>query len=262
MTDERPDKTVDGVTTDSVAPEVEVDSAPGWRDLFKALGIIWAVEIVLSVVTAIALLAASGFRPQELTLRVEFIVPSLVLSWIVTLSVAWYFACRKFRRPVRQAFALHLISWNTALKCFSLGVATAVIAELLIQFFGNEKGYIVDLALQVDENDGTESLSLVFVAIAVLVPPIEEIYYRGFLYPTLRRLAGVPLAFVAIVLWFGLLHTPQLFGNWVAVVVVTAMGAVYTYVRQRYDSIFPSVITHFTYNGALLLFGIVASAFE
>lgn len=63
-------------------------------------------------------------------------------------------------------------------------------------------------------------------------------------------------------LWFGLIHTPQLFGDWVGVAVVTVMGAVFTFMRQRYDSIFPSMISHFTYNATLALAAIVGSTLE
>ncbi|MCC6698651.1 MAG: CPBP family intramembrane metalloprotease [Candidatus Hydrogenedentes bacterium] len=251
-------------TEPGAVPSAEqVPAAFSWKDLFKALGIIWGIEIVLNVFAAMVMLAASGFQPKAMTLRIEYLLPSLVLSWIATLGVAWYFACRKYRFPILEAFAVRAIPRKTMARCLFIGIVSAVLAGVLMHFFATGEGYIVDLALNpADEEGGKPTLSPLFVLMLLMVPPLEEIYYRGFLYPALRRLAGVPVAFAAIVLWFGVIHTPQLFGDWVGVAVVTLMGVVFTFMRQHYDSILPSMISHFTYNATLALAAIVGSALE
>jgi len=235
----------------------------GWKDFLKAIGIIWAIEVVLGILTAVIMLAASGFQPQSMALRLEYVFPSLVLSWIATFAVVWYFACRKIRRPVRQALALRAVSWKTALRCAGVGVAAAFVAGILMFFFANEKGYITDLALKPpDEEGGGPVIAPLFLLVLFLVPPLEELYYRGFVYPSLRRLVGVPVAFAAVVLWFGIIHPPPLYGDWAGVAVVTGMGAVFTYLRQRYDSVLPSIAAHLAYNGTLGIAGVFFSAFE
>ena len=257
------DNSPEGVESDAVVSEAQVVLAPGWKDLFKAIGIIWTVEIALNVLAAIVMLAAAGFKPQALTLRMEYVLPSLALSWIATLCVAWYFSCRKYRCAIRHAFAVKAVPWKTVWRCLLIGAVAAALAGVLMHYLGTGEGYIMDLALNPsDEEGGEPTLSPLFLLMLLMVPPFEEIYYRGFLYPALRRLTGVPVAFVAVVLWFGIIHTPQLFGDWVGVAVVTVMGVVFTFMRQHYDSILPSMISHFAYNATLALATIVGSALE
>ncbi len=184
MTVESPRTPADDAQGDQPVVEPSPPRDVGWKDFLKAIGIIWAVEIVLGILTAFIMLAASGFQPNAMTPRMEYLLPTLVLSWFATLCVVWYFACRKYRHSIRTAFAVRAIPWKTALRCVAFGAVAAVMAGFLMYFFANGKGYIIDLALQNPEEEGGEpSLSPLFLVMMILVPPFEEIYYRGIRVP-------------------------------------------------------------------------------
>ena len=90
-------------------------------------------------------------------------------------------------------------------------------------------------------------------------PLMEELFFRGFLYPVLARRLGVAWGVVLTALPFGLLHAMQ-FGNaWSAVLVIFIVGVVLTIVRAATKSVAASFLVHVGYNGTLMLLAAAAT---
>jgi membrane protease YdiL (CAAX protease family) len=89
-----------------------------------------------------------------------------------------------------------------------------------------------------------------------LAPILEEIIFRGFIYTLLADVYSPGVAVPVTALLFAALHVSQLRGNLPAVGVILLVGYVLTIVRQRSNSLIPSVIMHTTYNS--MIFGIAA----
>jgi membrane protease YdiL (CAAX protease family) len=65
---------------------------------------------------------------------------------------------------------------------------------------------------------------------------------------------------VAVVsIWFGLVHVPQLAGDWVGVPVILAMSFIWTLQRQIYQSLVPSMVCHWIYNVCVVGFSLALS---
>jgi len=92
------------------------------------------------------------------------------------------------------------------------------------------------------------ALSLFGVTFA---PLLEELFFRGFLYPVLARRLGVGLSVLLTAMGFSLIHAPQLAHAWGPVLVIFIVGFVLTIVRALSKSVAASLIMHIAYNGTL-----------
>ncbi len=86
----------------------------------------------------------------------------------------------------------------------------------------------------------------------ILVAPfVEELFFRGFLYPALARWTGSALSIVVTAGLFALLHAGQLALAWAPLLVLFAVGTVLTLVRARTNSVATCVLMHAGYNCTL-----------
>jgi membrane protease YdiL (CAAX protease family) len=84
-------------------------------------------------------------------------------------------------------------------------------------------------------------------------PFIEELFFRGFLYPVLARRLGVFLSVVLTAIAFAALHGAQLAHAIAPLIVIFIVGLVLTIIRARTKSVGSSMLVHMGYNGMLFL---------
>jgi membrane protease YdiL (CAAX protease family) len=103
--------------------------------------------------------------------------------------------------------------------------------------------------------------AFLFAALGVFLAPfVEEVIFRGFIYPVVERSAGKVLAVVSTALLFTGVHVSQLWGSWVGIVLIFAVGLTLSTVRAKTDSLVPSFVIHFSYNSTIaVLFAIGAA---
>jgi len=94
---------------------------------------------------------------------------------------------------------------------------------------------------------------------ATFAPLIEELFFRGFLYPVLARRLGIFLAVVLTAAGFGLIHSPQLGRAWAPVLIVFLVGLALTIARAVTNSVAAGMIIHMTYNATLSVLIFVAT---
>jgi uncharacterized protein len=82
-------------------------------------------------------------------------------------------------------------------------------------------------------------------------PLLEELFFRGFLYPVLVRRFGAAIGVVATAAGFGLIHAPQLGRAWGPVLVIFIVGLALTITRAVTKSVAPGLLMHMAYNGTL-----------
>jgi len=82
-------------------------------------------------------------------------------------------------------------------------------------------------------------------------PLLEELFFRGFLYPVLVRRFGVALGVLATATGFSLIHAPQLGRAWGPVLVIFMVGLALTLTRAVTKSVAAGVLMHMAYNGTL-----------
>jgi len=100
---------------------------------------------------------------------------------------------------------------------------------------------------------------LVAAFAVTLGPLMEELFFRGFLYPVLARRTGVRSGILVTGLFFGLIHSPQYGYSWAAVLIVCLVGVVLTTVRAITKSVASSFLAHVGYNATLMVLAAVAT---
>jgi hypothetical protein len=92
------------------------------------------------------------------------------------------------------------------------------------------------------------SLLLVGLAAATLGPVCEELAFRGFLQPLLVRSLGAAPGILLASLPFSLLHGQQYAWSWRHVLLITAAGAGFGWMRHRSGSTAAAALMHAAYN--------------
>jgi len=241
----------DGAGTGAAEPQHEAalsgPSHPDLRDLASA-----TVLIVVANVLVGALLAATRGRLPHGVLGGEPAAVELLASNLigggVTVAILAYFGAMKYRRRFTESFEIRPLD-HGPLRFMACGAGLAVAFALLPIPSGDS--YIAELM----ESPGGR---MALYVIAVTLPFVEELYFRGFAFGILARSAGPVAALVSTTVVFAALHVPQLAGDWWAVPVIFVVGGVLGLLRLRTGSLTPSIVTHTAYNATLVLVAMFA----
>jgi len=82
-------------------------------------------------------------------------------------------------------------------------------------------------------------------------PVLEELFFRGFLYPVLARRFGIAIAVLTTAAAFSLIHAPQLGRAWGPVLVIFMVGMALTLTRAITKSVAAGLLMHMAYNATL-----------
>jgi uncharacterized protein len=101
---------------------------------------------------------------------------------------------------------------------------------------------------------GTTAGKVTFILFAILIAPfLEEIIFRGYLFTTISRVKGDQFAVAFVGLLFASMHVDQNWGDIVVVMLVFMVGLFLTLLRFHTKSVIPSIVSHYSYNIALLI---------
>ena len=198
---------------------------------------------------------APGLNPKvledALSKNAFFIVPT---QFVIYMAIIGFMAVLVWgRHKTSLAQAVH---WNlpTGRRVFALalvtGTALAVISDLGEVVLHR---WIPD-SLPITEYFKDRPSALLLGAFGILVAPLmEELLFRGFLYPALARWTGVTASLMITATAFTLLHGAQLGYSWAPLLLIFVVGFTLTFIRIRTNSVATCVIVHMTYNFVLLL---------
>ena len=91
---------------------------------------------------------------------------------------------------------------------------------------------------------------MAFFGVAV-APLVEELFFRGFLYPVIARRLGMGAGVVLTAIAFAFIHESQLARAWAPLLLLFVVGLVLTGVRAQKHSVGATWLMHAGYNGAL-----------
>ncbi|HZR67380.1 MAG TPA: type II CAAX endopeptidase family protein [Terriglobales bacterium] len=92
----------------------------------------------------------------------------------------------------------------------------------------------------------------------VFAPFMEELFFRGFLYPVVARKWGVAAGVLGTAAVFGLIHYPE-YKSWGPVLIIFLVGVILALVRAQRHSVAASFVVHGIYNGVPILVLMIAS---
>ena len=239
------------------APPPKAGENPVWNgwDVAQVAGL--AVLLALFVVPMITVTAAQVFvYPHERWLRVaQKPVLALVSQFIAYIIVALFMIMLvegKYRTRFWPA-----IRWNwpgiSGINFVGLGILMLGF-DFLARFFPMPKNTPFD---QFFDRPTDAYLTAVFAV--TFGPLMEELFFRGMLYPLLARRLGVFGGISITSLLFGLMHFVQYGRSWGAVLIIVLVGVVLTTIRALTKSVASCFLAHVGYNGTLMVLAAVAT---
>lgn len=105
--------------------------------------------------------------------------------------------------------------------------------------------------------DRARDAYLLSIIAVTLGPLMEELFFRGFMYPVLARRMGAAWGIALTALPFGLIHLPQYGWAWGAALVIFLVGVVCGMVRAVTRSVGASFLVHVGFNGTQMLIAVV-----
>jgi CAAX protease family protein len=225
----------------------------GWDVLGLALLTIFFIVVFLFAITLAAQrLVFAGEPPAEVAKYPLVVVTAQLLAYIAVLAVMVLLVKRGKRQPFWPS-----IRWNWprnwTLYLFG-GVVLALALQGLAHLLPMPKELPIDRFFQTPLEAWVVSLFGVTFA-----PLLEELFFRGFLYPVLVRRLGMVLAVILTAAGFGLIHAPQLGRAWAPVLVVFLVGLTLTITRAVTKSVAAGVLIHIAYNGTISVLIFLAS---
>lgn len=181
-----------------------------------------------------------------------FVIPTEVGAYVIVVGFMMFLVWIRHNLGLFEAVHWNMPSQRIALGALGGGVALgmfSLVAETLLQRWTPK-------SLPIEEFFKNPSSGYLLAAFGILIAPmVEELFFRGFLYPALARWTGSITAIVITAAAFAALHGTQLAYSWAPLLVLFVVGSVLTVIRARKRSVATCVIVHMGYN--LLLFLVV-----
>jgi CAAX protease family protein len=173
------------------------------------------------------------------------VVAGQALAYLLILAYMYVLVTRERGRPNFLA-AIHW-NWPSNIVVY---VLAGFILSLALQAVAHFLPIPRELPIDSFFRTPAEAWALGILSVT-LAPLMEELFFRGFLYPVLARRLGVLIAVLITALGFALLHGAQLMFSWGPVLVIFLVGLVLTMVRAKTNSVAAGVIIHMAYNGTI-----------
>jgi uncharacterized protein len=231
----------------------ENPSWTGWDVL--AVAALTVFLMFLSMLSATFAARRLWFPRQSLTDVAQFplvTVAAQCVAYVLVLIFMVVIVKRGHGQPFWRSIRFN---WPRTWPAYLLGgVVLAIGLEALAHFLPMPKELPIDRFFQTTLQ--AWALSLFGVTMA---PLLEELFFRGLLYPVLVRRLGIGMAVIFTAAGFGLIHAPQLGRAWAPVLVVFLVGLTLTITRALTKSVAASLLIHVAYNGTISVLLFAAS---
>jgi len=222
--------------------------------------VVWGASVVLLFLPQLFALPyiLTHYRGQQPTVEmlladktvIIILVAGILPAHLITLAVAWAVATRFGKLPIADVLRWRWGNRIGLAKSVLLGVFLFAASWLIVLAFGGKETELE----RIINSSRTAALLIAFMAVAT-APLVEEIVYRGILFPAWQRLTGSMIAVVVVTLTFAVPHIPQYWPNLAVIFSITMLSAALTIVRARTARLLPCYVIHLVFNGiqALLI---------
>ncbi len=223
---------------------------PSWS-AWDVVAILVFTLVAILVCTLAALFIAHSF-PQyrnasftDMATSAAVVIGAQTAAYPVVLLLIFVLVRSRSRQRFGKA-----IQWNwpgTLAPAFILGgIVLALVIQSLARFLPIPKSLPMDTYFR----DASSAYMMAAFGLT-LAPLLEELFFRGLLYPVLRRGLGLMAGVVLTALAFAAIHGAQLGYAWAPVLSIFVVGLAFTIVRVRTNSVAASFLMHCGYNLAL-----------
>jgi membrane protease YdiL (CAAX protease family) len=185
-------------------------------------------------------------QEPKLVLLAEFVAYVVVLIYMFLLLEG------KYRTGFWKAIRWNWPDTGLLISVFGVGV-------LMLGFDALGKFLPMPKTTPFDQFFGHPTDAYLTAVFAITLGPLmEELFFRGFLYPVIARRTGAAWGILLTALPFGLMHYAQ-YRSWAAVLIIVLVGVVLTIVRAVTKSVASSFLAHVGYNTTLMVLAAVAT---
>lgn len=243
---------------------LEIPLAPIKRD--PAWGIL---DIFLVALFALGALFLSGFiglaiaphfpafrslPRSEIANNPLVLIPIQAIAYLLAFLFTRMLITLRAQQDFWFAIKWNLLPAGDMLTFVFAGVVLALTTQVLGHFLPIPK------QLPMDKYFVQPSYIYLMMAFGILVAPlIEEIFFRGLIFPVAVRYLGLSFATATTALLFALIHQGQLAHAWAPLSLLFLVGFVLTGIRAMTRSVAASWITHLSYNTTLFVLLIYAT---
>ncbi len=225
-------------------------SFPAWSvwDVLATLIFTGVVVFAFSVLALFIARSVPGYRnipASDLASNARVVIGAQAAAYPIILL--FMFVLVRSRAHERFGKAIH---WNwpgiSAPRFFVLGIILALVIDGLSRFLPIPKSLPVDKFF----HDAAGAYLMAAFGMT-LAPLLEELFFRGLLYPLLRRAFGFVIAVAVTAAAFAAIHGTQLGYAWAPILSIFVVGVAFTVTRARTNSVATSFLMHCGYNFAL-----------
>jgi uncharacterized protein len=232
---------------------------PTWMGVLKSLltwigsvALLLFVPLVLVIPYLVYLYSTSvGPQPDDLMADKTFlflsilgVIPAHILTFVVAYVVVTSGGRYSFSKTLGLEWPRSLGSWAGIGLCVVIAGALLGIGAVITKFFGGQKTQLDFLI----ESSYQARIATVFLAVFT-APLIEEVIYRGILYPAIARVLGAAAGIALVSILFAGVHFYQYKNNLAVVAVITLLSTSLTIVRAVTHRLLPSFVIHLVFNG-------------
>ncbi len=230
------------------APGRENPPWTGWDVLTIFFAFFVAVFLFGGIAMGVALHSTlgQGVKPAELARDPRVLIPAQLAAYLAVV-LFMFFVVRshalRFLRAVRWNFP-----YRRAVSWVAVGAALAFLIQMTSAWLPVPKSLPIEEYFR--NATGAWLMTLFGVSMA---PFVEELLFRGFLYPALTRTLGMAASVALTSAGFALMHEAQLARAWAPLLLVFVVGLVLTLVRARTGSVAAGFLVHAGYNATLFV---------
>lgn len=233
----------------SAAPPGSAPPDPAWNVFDVLRLVVLAVVALIVSFFAVLLVAHFAIYPRFSLGHVaripQVVIAGQILSYVLVLAYMYILVTRERHRPDFLA-AIHW-NWPSSPATY---VVTGVVLSFALQVLASRLPVPKNLPIDTFFRTPAEAWALTIFGIT-LAPLMEELFFRGFLYPVLARGLGMTPAIFITAFAFALLHGSQLMYSWGPVLVIFLVGVVLTMVRAHRNSVAAGLLVHISYNATI-----------
>ncbi|HMF92408.1 MAG TPA: type II CAAX endopeptidase family protein [Candidatus Angelobacter sp.] len=237
------------------APPVSADGIaapePNLVDVLLTLLVAGGALLFCTLIGAAVLLIVRGPHAaidKDPAGAVLLMLPIQLAAYVLTVGFMVFYTWEKYRvgflRTVRWNMPARKFAWYALAGGSMLAFGSALADASLHRWMPK--------SLPIQQYFSTPASAYALAAFGILVAPlVEELFFRGFLYPALARRMGQVAGIGITAFLFAMLHAGQLALAWAPLLVLFLVGAVLTFVRARTNSVATCVLMHAGYNFTL-----------
>ncbi|HEX7771233.1 MAG TPA: type II CAAX endopeptidase family protein [Pyrinomonadaceae bacterium] len=231
----------------------------GWLDVVKAIGV-WFVSVLLLlfvplvaalpyIIYKLSTVGPAVLTPEALTQDkwlIFYSVVGILPTHLITLAFTWFLVTEGGRRSFTEAIGWEWPGRPVKVTIISILIALGLygVAWGVTTILGGSK---TELDLLIESSMYTR-VATALVAV-ITAPLVEEVIYRGVIYPAVEKVTGTGFAIAVVSLLFAGVHVWQYRNNIGVILVITLLSFTLTVVRAVSGKLLPSFIIHLVFNG-------------